>query len=287
MLAAAPLAGAQSEQGAGGARNDVRPPASIYCEPDDHPASNRVVLDVTQDGQVLHAGTLVCSLAEERQGQKRLGELLGAWKQRPETKTEKARIGGQEIELVDDPILLRADRDTPWHCVAEVMKQCSQPELAFWKIQLGVVDQDGKTPAIKPSYLPRDLGPEAAPVERLVVEIRWQDPGKPAPRKPQQGAKPAGAETSAPAPQRELTWALGPVRVATAEDLREQLQRIANDPARQVDDPGQPGQKKRMPVVIEAQAGATYGDVIRTHDAILAAGFAEIAFGAGGAPRTK
>ena len=53
--------------------------------------------------------------------------------------------GGGTAKVIDDPILIRADKWTEWHYVGEIMKQCSQPEIAFWKVQLALSDKDKET----------------------------------------------------------------------------------------------------------------------------------------------
>jgi hypothetical protein len=49
------------------------------------------------------------------------------------------------MSLIDDPILIRADKWTEWHYIGEIMKQCSQPEIAFWKVELAMSEQDKET----------------------------------------------------------------------------------------------------------------------------------------------
>ena len=58
---------------------------------------------------------------------------------------KEENIGGKMVPLLDDPILIRADKWTEWHYIGEIMKQCSQPEIAFWKVELAMSEQDKET----------------------------------------------------------------------------------------------------------------------------------------------
>jgi hypothetical protein len=60
-------------------------------------------------------------------------------------KIKEENIGGRMVGLIDDPILIRADKWTEWHFVGEIMKQCSMPEIAFWKVELAMSEQDKET----------------------------------------------------------------------------------------------------------------------------------------------
>ena len=44
--------------------------------------------------------------------------------------------------MLADPILIRADKWTEWFVVGEIMKQCSQPTIAFRKVQLALSEED-------------------------------------------------------------------------------------------------------------------------------------------------
>ena len=58
---------------------------------------------------------------------------------------ENKMVGGTFVPLMDVPILIRADKWTEWHYVGEIMKQCSQPEIAFWKVELALSEVDKET----------------------------------------------------------------------------------------------------------------------------------------------
>ena len=46
------------------------------------------------------------------------------------------------MTLVNDPVLVRADKWTEWHYVGKFMEQCVFPEAAFWKLELALSEQD-------------------------------------------------------------------------------------------------------------------------------------------------
>ena len=64
-------------------------------------------------------------------------------------------VGGATAKVMDEPILIRADKWTEWHYVGEIMKQCSQPDIAFWKVQLALSEQDKETGEKNASLLNR------------------------------------------------------------------------------------------------------------------------------------
>jgi biopolymer transport protein ExbD len=125
---------------------DLILPKSTYQEPDDKPPENRPVINLLQTGAVYYKGKLQYDPGRDGNNYQGIIDMLKTIKQvGKQTNTLKfttENLGGRDVELVDDPILLRADKWTEWHYVGEVMKQCSQPELAFWKIELALSEKD-------------------------------------------------------------------------------------------------------------------------------------------------
>ncbi|MEO0478779.1 MAG: biopolymer transporter ExbD [Planctomycetota bacterium] len=134
-----------------------------------------------------------------------------------------------------------------------------------------------------PAYLPTDKGSaptESEPVEQLSVRVVCENfgtkklryPNREAPTKP-------GREASYILVDHRIFWTIDAKRVDTLEELEETLKKISSDESRKVPDKDNPGQRKLMPVVIEPQEGATYGDVATTIDYVRDAEFEEISFG--------
>ncbi|HEX9792451.1 MAG TPA: biopolymer transporter ExbD [Planctomycetota bacterium] len=46
-------------------------------------------------------------------------------------------------ELPDEPVLIRADRNTPWKHISKIMEVCSRPDIKIWKVQLAAAEDTG------------------------------------------------------------------------------------------------------------------------------------------------
>lgn len=287
MVCTASVCTGQAAEAATTPGKDLRMPEAEFAEPDDFPPEVRPVVDILQDGRVLCGGKVWYDPAKDGGDTRPMDALLAELKARPETTTKEERIGDRKIQLVDDPLLIRADRWTEWHHVGEFMTRCSQPAAAFWKIELGVTVPGGEAAKI-PSYLPRDQG-GGAPAEHLTVEIVCSQWGKQVPRRPQDGAG-AEAGDAAKVPfdleGHGIVWQVGPKKIGTEEALLDELKRIHDDRTTWQGDAAT-GDFAPMPVVIRPQKGATYGDAVRTVDAVRKAGFAEIHFGGGRGARAR
>lgn len=126
---------------------DLILPKAQYQQPDDQPDQNRPIINLLQTGAVFYKGKPQYDpLDPERNNVKAIEEMLLVIKQAGKTNNtleiETVDLGTGPIELVNTPILLRADKWTEWHYVGEVMKQCSQPKAAFWKVELAMSEKD-------------------------------------------------------------------------------------------------------------------------------------------------
>jgi biopolymer transport protein ExbD len=127
---------------------DLILPKAIYIEPDDKPEDNRPILNVMQDGAVVWEKTVAYDPAVDGTNYTKIKQLLQDIKQKlgKNLIVKEEPIGGRMVKLVDNPILLRADKWTEWHYIGEIMKQCSQPEAAFWKLELALSEEDKELP---------------------------------------------------------------------------------------------------------------------------------------------
>ncbi len=128
---------------------DLILPKAEYQEPDDTPPENRPVINLLQSGAVYYKGKMQYDPAVHGNDYSGIMKMLKLIKQTGNLKTKTENLGGRDVELVDDPVLLRADKWTEWHYVGEVMKQCSQPEAAFWKIELAMSEKDKEESILK------------------------------------------------------------------------------------------------------------------------------------------
>ena len=47
------------------------------------------------------------------------------------------------MTLIDEPVLLRADKWTEWHYVGKFMEQCTKKtDAAFWMLELALSEED-------------------------------------------------------------------------------------------------------------------------------------------------
>ena len=96
-------------------RVDLIPPRAEYSEPDEQANPRRVVLEIDQAGRVWYGGEVWQDPGEDGASRERIRALLRRLRAEPERTTRTEKLHGRPITLVDDPILLRADRHTPWH----------------------------------------------------------------------------------------------------------------------------------------------------------------------------
>jgi len=128
---------------------DLILPRAVFLEADDKPPENRPILNVLQNGTVIYNGKVFYDpLVHGKDYSKIKDLLLGIRQQGLNTnklKLKEEMVGGRMIKLIDDPILVRADKWTEWNYIGEIMKQCSQPDIAFWKVELALSEQDKET----------------------------------------------------------------------------------------------------------------------------------------------
>lgn len=128
---------------------DLILPKATYQEPDDQPPENRPVLNILQDGSVVYKQQTWYSPAEHGGNYGEILKLLLHLKRTVVKDTEDKVIGNTTVKLVNDPILIRADKWTEWHYVGKVMEQCAKPEAAFWKVELALSEEDKEEKFLK------------------------------------------------------------------------------------------------------------------------------------------
>jgi biopolymer transport protein ExbD len=125
---------------------DLVLPKAQFIEPDDKPPENRPVINVLQNGTVVYNQKVRYDPAVHGKNYAPIRDMLLEIRKdgtnRGTLKLVDEVIAGRTVKLIDDPILVRADKWTEWHYVGEVMKQCSMPDIAFWKVELALSEQD-------------------------------------------------------------------------------------------------------------------------------------------------
>lgn len=125
---------------------DLILPEAKYAVPDEQPPEVRPVINIAQDGRMVYRKNVYYDPLTDGKSEEivkdKIARLLVEWKEEVVEDTEKKVIGGREVTLVNDPVLVRADKWTEWHWVGQFMTACSQPQAAFWKLELAMSEED-------------------------------------------------------------------------------------------------------------------------------------------------
>ena len=126
---------------------DLILPRAEFMEPDESPPESRPIINILQNGTVVYGGDVYFDPTKDGKNYKKIAELLLDIRTKGLNEGTLHLVQKDDLaaKVIDDPILIRADKWTEWHFVGEVMKQCSQPQIAFWKVQLALSDQDKET----------------------------------------------------------------------------------------------------------------------------------------------
>lgn len=124
-------------------------PKAEYAIPDEDPPEVRPIINITQDGRFVYKKNEYYNPRIDGDNFARAGELLTLWKDSVVTDVEQLVIGGKTITLVNDPVLIRADKWTEWFYVGRFMAACSQPDAAFWKLELAASEEDKELRQLK------------------------------------------------------------------------------------------------------------------------------------------
>ena len=88
---------------------DLILPKAEYQEPDDSPPENRPVINLLQSGAVYYKGKMQYDPAVHGNDYSGILKMLKLIKQTGKLKMKTENLGGRDVELVDEPVLLRAD----------------------------------------------------------------------------------------------------------------------------------------------------------------------------------
>lgn len=141
-----------------------------------------------------------------------------------------------------------------------------------------------------PAYLPKDVGAGkqyVAPQEKLNIKVICEEYGKELPRYPGRDYAP-GEYKNLRLEGHKIRWEVGAKKFGEdrIEEMLKELERLIKDKSKWVKDE-KTNKDKPMTVVIEPQKDTTYGDVARTVDVVLKAGYEEVNFGGGMGARQK
>ena len=128
---------------------DLILPMAKYAVPDEDPADVRPIVNITQSGRVVYKMNTYYDPEVDGDNIDGIKNLLLEWKNTIVKDKTQEIIAGRSITVVNDPILIRADKWTEWHFVGLFMTGCSQPEAAFWKLELAMSEKDKEIELMK------------------------------------------------------------------------------------------------------------------------------------------
>ena len=124
---------------------DLILPKATYAVPDDRPPEVRPIVNLMQDGRVLYKQQMYYDPMIHGDNLAPIHDLMRFFKQhvaKPENIKTETVGGGARMTVIDDPILIRADKWTEWHYVGKFMEGCTIPDAAFWKLELALSEKD-------------------------------------------------------------------------------------------------------------------------------------------------
>lgn len=140
---------------------DLKLPAA-HVAVKDEPDPGRPILNILEDGTIKVKGLTIYEPGEDTAG---IMDPSPSRKGRPDYYWRLARHLAVNVvpkmsrkvdpkfpglgELPDDPLLIRADRNTPWKHIARVMEVCARDNIKIWRIQLAA-SQLGENTAAGP-----------------------------------------------------------------------------------------------------------------------------------------
>ncbi len=118
-------------------------PKAIHAIPDEPPPGQvRPILNVLQDGTIVWKRK---KYWVPQYGEKNYAELKGLLLYWINAKIMNKKMDPVlKRELVDDPLLIRADKWTEMHYIAKIMETCGDKDVQIWKVQLAVGEPKDK-----------------------------------------------------------------------------------------------------------------------------------------------
>ena len=99
---------------------DLVLPRAQFIEPDDQPTEGRPIINVLQNGTVVYNKKVAYDPTVDGKNYIKIRELLlsirGEGLAKGTLHTKDETIAGRVVKLIDEPILVRADKWTEWHC---------------------------------------------------------------------------------------------------------------------------------------------------------------------------
>ena len=131
---------------------DLILPKAEYAVPDDKPPEQRPVINVKQNGEMIYKKNTYYDPARDGENFDQLRELMLLWKRtvaKPENIKKETVGGGNVMTVIDEPVLVRADKWTEWHYIGKFMEKCADKDAAFWMLELALSEQDKEEKFLK------------------------------------------------------------------------------------------------------------------------------------------
>ena len=132
---------------------DLILPKAEFSLPDEAPPTQRPVVNVMQDGRIKFRGSLKFDPHDPSlHGPERLAELMRLFRDHfaRRENVHRQTTGQGEVTVIDEPVLIRADKWTQWQHVARLFEGALTPDASFWKLELALSDVDREQPASRP-----------------------------------------------------------------------------------------------------------------------------------------
>jgi len=124
---------------------DLILPKAEYAVPDEDPPEIRPIINITQSGQMIYKKNVYYDPEVNGDNFDSLIPLLYEWRDEVVDKdkiTMEGVGGGMQMRVINDPVLVRADKWTEWHYVGKFMEKCTNKDAAFWMLELALSEED-------------------------------------------------------------------------------------------------------------------------------------------------
>jgi len=238
--------------------------------------SPEATVEIAADGRITGGGEVRHDPVSDGERDEPFGRVH-AWLAEVAQGMSKAPVEGGDT-VADEPLLIRADRDVPFHYVLKVMEQCSRPEVSIPKVLFLVDtpmeveppgDVDGEVISVIDASIPATPAVlvDGQPVEKLELRVSVEREGKQV-RADDPGVEWDGSEDTPwryDPHTRVIEYRLGPLKTRSLDQLEERLRGFrANE----------------VQVSIRTHPGTLLEDVVPVMEAARRAGYEDLSFNA-------
>ena len=119
---------------------DLQLPVAVQADPDKpNPKEWRPILNIDHNGE-MEVSRKIMYNPEQDDGFRDMANWLKFVSEKMERKFDETA----QRELPDEPLLIRADENTPFKFVQKVMEICGGQDISIWKLQLAAKEPEKK-----------------------------------------------------------------------------------------------------------------------------------------------